>query len=72
MIQIWIQRRDRYRYSVVLSICKFEGALATSIADANQNKNIYLCPHFIIPIPQSLMVPAIPGSPLILYGQLPH
>lgn len=51
---------------MVLSIRKFEGALTISVIDTKQNENSPLCPHLVIPIPQSAVVPATPGTSLTL------
>lgn len=51
-----------HTYVVVLSICTFEGALATSVVNTKQNGNSPLCPHLVLLIPQNPMVPSIPGA----------
>lgn len=65
MIEIQMMR-ERERENIVLSICKLEGTLTISVIDAKQNENGPLCPHLVIPIPQSAVVPTTPGTSLTL------
>ena len=57
---------------VVLSICRCEGALTVSVRNTTENEKSSLCPHLVIPILQSPVVPAIPGASPPLCDHLPH